>query len=174
MSIKQADFDRPPCRRYRFVFLDGCRTSLGNLLGSFGIYNQEWSNPATENQVAYYGALQTTTYGTGQTPGAFLAYKTDTITLIFSDVNNHHRVNGFYLHSYDALCDWHATLSSSWRYVTPLWQALQGADLMFNSPPANMPRIEPSATVQTAPGVWETFNPRNHLLVYGSALLTNP
>lgn len=176
MSLSAPELDTG--HRYRFAFLDGCVTASAKLLPCFGIYFHEMANPAPIRDIIYSGGpLYLSDYSTGFTPGAFLGYDTYVPFLVFYDPVNHSAINGHVLHSYDALCNFHASLVGTWQNIIQnqtLRNALYNADVMFTQHPYGQPPPDPSAKAATSfdnnngiPINETEFNPRDHLIIYG-------
>jgi len=174
LDLGTGDYAENIRHRYRFVFLDGCETALGGLLGAFGATDTELAlpvyppsdvqpPPALPIDINYY-------YATGFRPGAFVGWKATPYNCF---ANNHvlddRTGQECELECYEALCNWHSQFLASWAFGRTLLQAIGDANSLafgiFADPPTRYMTLEipqPDGSTVTA-----FFTPETCLKVFG-------
>ena len=179
MSMSAAELQTD--HRFRFVFLDGCRTASAALMNCFGIYPEELSTGVPLRDVVTSGGPRQISQYTGDKhPGAFLGYDRYVPFLIYENPSTHETVNGHVFHSYDALCNFHATLVATWSIdpAKKLREALVQAEAIFRVHPDGAPA--PEASAKAAKSFDDQgreidavqFSPQDHMMVYGCTDIT--
>jgi hypothetical protein len=164
--------------RFRFVFLDGCRTSMTTwLFSTFGatgretlnpVYPPEDANPLSPTDWNYYKNEA------GIRPAAFMGWKADSS----SKVNANPPIVDQYTQTgnpcdfkvYAAMCNWHVQFLFAWMLEpNTLTAAITYANNVAMGVNSDPPVDHSLMATVVAPGSIQTieFNPRTCLRVYG-------